>query len=143
MSALTAGRVAQEWSPGTVQRGYAQAASTQVYNGGLVVANASGYAIPAVSGTLASGTGYAVLGVAQISQLSATSGTTGANPNLPVHAGIFNFKADSAFAKTTIGFDCYIVDDQTVSMTSTNHSVAGKVADVDSNGNPFVKVGIL
>lgn len=142
MSALTAGRVAKEWAPGSVIRSYTQAASTQIYEGGLVVLNASGYAIPAVSGTLASGTGYRVVGVAQCSQLTTASGTANGALNIQVHTGYVNMKADSAFAKTAIGFDCYIVDDQTVSMTSTNHSAAGAVAWVDADGNPFVKVGI-
>lgn len=140
--ALTAGRVAQFWAPNTSQRSYVQAASTQVYEGGLVFANASGYAIPAISGTLASGTGYSVLGVANISQLTTTSGTANGALNLQVGVGYYNFKADSAFAKTTIGFTCYVVDDQTVSMTSTNRSAAGTVAGLDADGNPFVKVGL-
>ena len=139
MSALTAARVAREWAPNTVQRSYAQAASTQIWEGGLIIANASGYATPAVSGTIsASGTGYSVLGVAQFSQLT----TTGVYTPITVHVGYFNFVADSAFAKTAIGATCYIVDDKTVSLTSTNRSAAGVVADVDADGNPYVKVGL-
>lgn len=138
MAALTAGRVTVEWAPGTVKRDYAQLASTQIWEGGLIVANASGYAIPAVSGIISTGVDYKVLGVAQRSQLSAAA----SNPNIEVHVGYVNLLADSAFALTAIGNTCYIVDDQTVSMTSTGRSAAGTVAAVDANGNPFVKVGI-
>lgn len=138
MSALTAGRVTAEWMPNTVVRSYQQAASTQVWEGGIVVLNSSGYAIPGVSGTVATGTNYVVVGVAQQSQLS----VTGSNPNLEVHVGYFNLKADSAFALTAIGSNCYIVDDQTVSVTSTNRSPAGVVAAIDANGNPWVKIGL-
>lgn len=138
MAALTAGRVTVEWAPGTVKLDYAQLASTQIWEGGLIVANASGYAIPAVSGIISTGVDYKVLGVAQRSQLSAAA----SNPNIEVHVGYVNLLADSAFALTAIGNTCYIVDDQTVSMTSTGRSAAGTVAAVDANGNPFVKVGI-
>ncbi len=138
MSALTAGRVAQEWAPGSVIRTYAQYNSTQVWEGGLLVFNASGYAIPAISGIISTGVDYKTAGVAMRSQLT----TTGVYSNIEVHAGYFSLKADSAFALTAIGSNCYIVDDQTVSVTSTNRSPAGVVAAVDSAGNPIVKVGI-
>jgi hypothetical protein len=138
MSALTAGRVAQEWAPNSVVRSYQQAASTQIWEGGIIIANSSGYATPAVSGTLATGVGYYVLGVAQQSKLT----VTGDNSYVQLHAGYFNMVADSAFALTAIGQNCYVVNDQTVSLTSTNRSVAGVVAAVDSNGNPFVKLGL-
>ena len=138
MSALTAGRVAQQWTPGTSIRSYKQAASTQIWEGGIIIANSSGYAIPAISGTLATGVSYYVLGVAQQSKLT----VTGDNSYVQLAAGYFNMKADSAFALTAIGANCYIVDDQTVSVTSTNRSVAGVVAAIDDDGNPFVKLGL-
>jgi hypothetical protein len=133
MSALSAGRVAAEWAPNTVLRTYAQAVSKQVWNGALLALNASGYAQPGVSGT-----GQIAIGVAQYSQLT----TSSQNTNIDVHAGIFNFLADSAFGLTAIGSNCYIVDDQTVSLTSTGHSLAGVVQQIDAAGNPFVKIGL-
>lgn len=133
MSALTAGRATVEWAPNTVLRTYAQEAAKQIWEGGIVTINASGYAQAAISGT-----GQTAVGVALFSQLS----VTGSHPNMDVHVGVFNFAADSAFALTAIGSNCYIVDDQTVSLTSTGHSLAGVVVAIDSAGNPYVKIGL-
>src|SRR6185436_2097369 len=109
------------------------AASTQIWEGGIVVLNSSGYAIPAISGTIATGTNYVAVGIAQKSQLT----ITGQNTYLEVHAGYFNMVADSAFTLSTIGSSAYIVNDQTVSATSTNRSPAGTIAAVDADGNPW------
>lgn len=138
MAALSAGRVTKQWQPNTTVRSYKQAASTQVWEGGIIVLNASGYAIPAVSGTVATGTNYVVVGVADMSQLS----ITGSNPDLKVRVGYFNLAADSAFALSNIGSSAYIVNDQTVSVTSTNRSPAGTIAQIDDAGNPWVKIGL-
>ncbi len=134
MAALTAGRVTQEWAPFTAQRSYKQQLSVQIWEGGIVALDASGYATAAGSGT-----GQVAVGVAQRSQLS-TSSTTRSDIN--VHQGTFNFIADTAFALTNIGSNCYMLDDQTVTMTSTGHSVAGVVCQIDSAGNPSVKIGL-
>lgn len=133
MSALTAGRATVEWAPNTVLRTYSQNVSKQIWEGGIVALNASGYAQAAISGT-----GQTAVGVAQFSQLT----TSAAYANMDVHVGVFNFIADSAFALTAIGSNCYIVDDQTVSLTSTGHSLAGVVVAIDSAGNPYVKIGL-
>ena len=65
--------------------------------------------------------------------------------NGTAEAGTFAF-ANSAsgdlIARADIGNDCYIVDDQTVAKTngSSTRSIAGKVYDVDADGNTAAKV---
>ena len=135
MAALSAGRVTQEWAPLTVQRSYQMAVSSQIWEGGIVALNASGYA-----GAAGSGTGQVAVGVAMLSLLSTSS--TSNRSNITVHTGTFHLLADSAFGLTAIGSNCYLIDDQTVSLTATGHSLAGVVEQIDSDGNPFVKIGL-
>lgn len=132
MAALTAGRATQAWAPVTTIRSYQQALSGQIYEGGVVVLNSSGLATAAGSGT-----GQVAVGVAMLSQL-AVSVTP--YSNIQVQQGTFHLLADSAFALTNIGSNCYSLDDQTVTMTSTGHSIAGVVCQIDSAGNPWVKI---
>ncbi len=134
MAALTAGRATPIWAPFTSKRSYQMAVSSQIYEGGIVALNASGYATAAGSGT-----GQVAVGVAQFSILS-TSSTT--RQYIEVAQASASFIADTAFALTNIGSNCYMIDDQTVSMTSTGHSVAGVVVQVDAAGNPYVKIGL-
>lgn len=135
MAALTAGRVTKEYEPRTVLRTYKMAASTQIWEGGIVVVSTStGLAAPGSTATT-----LKAVGVAMQSVLSPASGTTYIN----VHIGTFQINADSAFAQSSIGSTCYITDDQTVSLTSTGRSIAGTVDSLDANGNPFVVIGII
>lgn len=132
MSALTAGRVTKEWAPLTQLRTYQMAASSQIWEGGMVALNSSGLAIAATSAA-----SQVTVGVAQSSVLSPSTGTTYIN----VHQGSFNFNADTSFALTNIGSNCYALDDQTVTMTSTGHSVAGVVVQVDG-ATVWVKIAL-
>jgi hypothetical protein len=134
MAALTAGRATQAWAPFTTIRSYQQVLAGQIYEGGIVALNSSGLAAAAGSGT-----GQTAVGVAQLSQL-AVSVTP--YSNITVAQGTFHVLADSAFSLSNIGSNCYLIDDQTVSMTATGHSVAGVVVQIDSAGNPWVKIGL-
>ncbi|MDD2396030.1 MAG: hypothetical protein PHG12_09870 [Sphaerochaeta sp.] len=108
------------------------AASTKIYGGSIVCRNASGYAVPGSTATT-----LKALGVAE-EQVDNAAGAAGAK-SIRIRKGTFRF-ANSAsadlIAAADIGNDCYLVDDQTVAKTSgsSTRSVAGKVADVDSNG---------
>lgn len=131
MTALSAGRVTPEYDPFSADRTYPIDALSQIWEGGIVVLDTTGYA---AAGT--STTSLVAVGVAQQSKLGgATDGAT----SIEVHEGVFKFNADSAFAATTVGGDCYIVDDNTVSVTATNRSRAGTVCAVDGS---YVWVGI-
>ena len=65
--------------------------------------------------------------------------------SIAIRSGIFKFEnstAGDAIANSDVGSDCYIVDDQTVMITATGKSVAGKVYSVEADGvyvavNPF------
>ena len=134
MSALAAGRVAKEYQPRTVVRSFGMAASTQIWEGGGVVLNSSGYAVPATTAT-----GLKSVGCAQFSKLS---GSVAGVDQIEVHIGTFLFNVDSPFTVTAIGSLCYFVDDQTVTLTSTGASEAGVVQQIDANGNAFVSLGL-
>ena len=106
--------------------------AVKLYAGGIVVIDATGYATKgAVATTLK------CVGVAE-EQVDNSAGADGAL-NVPVRRGLFKFKNSSAgdlIARTDIGADCYIVDDETVAKTNgtSTRSVAGKIRDVDAGG---------
>jgi hypothetical protein len=110
----------------------------KVYSGAIVVIQQStGYGRPAFSGT-----GCVAMGVAQKTIDNSSTGTLpGANADglaCPVKSGgIFGpFANDSgtAVAITDRTKVCYLLDDNTITMSSSSASVAGIVADVTSEG---------
>lgn len=107
------------------------AASTTIYQGGLVCLDASGNAVPgAVSATLVA------RGRAE-DTVDNSAGSAG-DLNVRTTVGVFQFANDGVAAVTRahIGDDCYILDDETVSSDDDTgaRSVAGRVIDVDSGG---------
>lgn len=135
MTALASpGCVTKEYTIDTAIRSYPVDALSQIWEGGIVVLDTTGYA---AAGT--SGTSLIAVGIAQESVLgTAVDGGV----NITVHQGTGRYNADSAFAQTAVGGLCYIVDDNTVSVTSTNRSVAGLVAAVDGN-YVWVTIGLF
>ena len=136
MTALAAERNTPQLTEGLY--GQPVKASTKIYKGSLVVANA-GYAAP---GTAA--TGLVALGRAE----QTVDNSTGANgdKSINIKPGVFRFgnsASADAIAQADVGADCYIVDDQTVAKTNgTNtRSRAGKIHSVDSVG-VWVFIGI-
>lgn len=113
------------------------AASTTIYQGGIVCKNASGYCTPgAVSTTLSA------LGVAQETAVGTTAGAV----TLKVKTGIFKFNNSTAGDAITIAdleTSCYIVDDNTVAKTNgtSTRSAAGTVKQVDADG-VWVAIGL-
>lgn len=107
------------------------AAGTTVYKGGIVAIDASGNAVPASANNT-----LTVLGRAE--ETTVNTGAAGAEL-AEVRAGCFRYAnsagGDAVSAKDR-GSLCYIVDDQTLALTSSNGSrpVAGVVVDVDSTG---------
>jgi hypothetical protein len=105
------------------------AANKKIYAGSLVARDASGYATPGATAT-------DILGVGRAAETVDNTGGAAAALQVPIEKGIFHF-ANSATDPVTIadvGNNCYIEDDQTVSHTDTNQSVAGIVFDVDTTG---------
>lgn len=105
--------------------------STQFYAGGLVVLDQADGKVK--KGGIA--TTYIALGRCEENLLTGTSNTR--QPR--IKCGCFrwgNSAAGDAIAADDIGKACYIVDDQTVALTSntSTRSVAGTIVAVDSSG---------
>ena len=105
------------------------AANVKIFAGSLVARDASGQATPGATATTLLGVGRA------LETVDNTGGAAGAL-RVEIEKGIFHFanSAPDPVLISDVGNDCYIVDDQTVSHTDTNQSVAGKVYDVDAYG---------
>ena len=114
-------------------------AGYKVYAGAIVVIQQStGYGRPGFSGT-----GCVAIGVAQTTLDNSSTGTLpGANTDgglvMPVKSGgIFGpFANDTGtpVAATDRTKVCYLLDDNTITMSSSSASVAGIVQDLDSEG---------
>jgi len=107
-------------------------ASDTIYAGSLVVRASGGNAAPGSAAT-----GLVALGRAE-ETVDNSSGSAG-DKEVTVRRGVFlwgNSAGADLIAKSDIGNDCYIVDDQTVAKTnnSNSRSKAGKILGVDSGG---------
>lgn len=108
------------------------AANAKLFAGGLTVANATGYAAP---GSAAANLTY--LGRCE-EFVDNTGGADGAKTALIRRGKAFKWANSGADAVTqaSLGKVCYIVDDQTVALTSNNgaRSPAGIVLGVEADG---------
>lgn len=107
-------------------------ANGKIWQGGMAQINAAGYLVPA-SATVANVT----VGMARES-VDNTGGANG-DKSAEVERGTFYFNNSASgdlIARTEIGKNCYVVDDQTVAKTDSSGTrpVAGKVYDVDAGG---------
>lgn len=103
-----------------------------IYEGAIVVINASGYAKPGVSEASDKTVGRAL---ATIASGAAASGTF----QVPVAQGVFKFLVNgTAVTIADIGVTVYVYDDQTVTKTSTGASIAGVIYGVDADGGAWV-----
>jgi hypothetical protein len=105
-----------------------------IYGGALVAINASGYAVAASTAT-----GLVVVGPSESSDIDNTDGGNGAvkvRVRLPFERWEFLYANDSGTAvdQGDLFRDVYALDDQTVTADSTGASVAGKAAEVTSDG---------
>lgn len=137
MSALAADRDTPELAS-SFSMTYANvvaADSTQFYKGGIVCLDSADGKVKkgATSATLV------CLGRSEENYLTGTSNTK----KIKVKSGIFKFLNSASadlIADDDVGKTCYIVDDQTVALTSNSaaRSAAGTVHSVDSDGGVFV-----
>ena len=106
------------------------AANTKIYAGGIVAANATGYATKGATATT-----LTYLGRAE-ETVDNTGGADGAKKILVRRGQAFKWKnsAGDAITQAELGKTCYIEDDQTVSHTLTGKSAAGTVIQLDSDG---------
>lgn len=138
MAALTAPRA-------TIQKGVNKVvfdslevqlkANAVVFDGALIVLT-GGYGKPGVTGT-----GLIAAGVAQlVPELpSITAGTSDGATTIRVTQGVFkmnNSASTDLIAQINVGQPCYVVDDNTVALTSGGgtRSLAGTIMEVDSQG---------
>jgi hypothetical protein len=146
MSALTNQRDCKQLGVGKVvlnELAVPQKANTLIYSGALVQSNA-GYAQPG-----ATGVGLIALGVADlVPQVSVSDSTGLANGALVIRVsqGVFRFNNSSAadlIAQANCFGICYVVDDNTVALTSGGgtRSKAGQIIAVDSAG-VWVAIGV-
>lgn len=105
------------------------AAATTIYAGTLVAINASGYAVPASASA-----SLTVIGLAH--ETVTNAGSAGARSiEVRLSNGRRSFKlknSSSSVGIDDIGKTCYVVDNDTVSMTSTDTCAAGTVTGVES-----------
>ena len=134
MAALTAARNTRQMADvARAPLAFLQKGSTTIYKGSLVVLNA-GYAAP---GTTATG----LIAIGRAKETTVNAGADGVTGYVvEVEQGIFpwvNAAGDPILA-AHVGADCYITDDQTVNITATGKSVAGKVVKLET-GIAWVK----
>ncbi len=115
------------------------AASTEIFQGTMVALNLSGYVVPVSADPT-----LRVLGRAE-EYVDNSTGAAGAK-TCRVKRGIFGFANSSSTLAVTdahIGRTCYAIDDQTVAIRNAigANPVAGRVYDVDADGQVFVEIG--
>lgn len=130
MAALTEGR---ETPRRTGKNRNVGCAAVKCICGGIAVLNSSGFGQP---GTTA--TGLTAIGVFD-ETIDNSAGSAGDERVEVTNDGAFHFGNSAGadeIAADDIGEDAYIVDDQTVALTSggSTRSVAGKIFDVDATG---------
>ena len=107
-------------------------ANAKIYGGALVVANATGFAVPGATATT-----LTYLGRAD-QYADNTGGTDGAQTVLVRREKLFKWVNSGAdpIDQSCLGKPCYIVDDQTVAKTNggNTRSAAGKVMGIDTDG---------
>lgn len=109
------------------------AANAKIFAGGIVAANAAGYATKGATATTLTYLGRAEEAVDN------TGGADGAKTIRVRRGKAFKWKnsAGDAVTQAELGKTCYIVDDDTVSKTNAGgntQSAAGKVVGVEADG---------
>lgn len=133
MTAITAA-VNRRYKSTYDQRGYVMTASTTIVKGSLVQADAStGFAKSAVTGVAAD----TVVGVA-LETVTSPAGTE----TTKIQVG---FDADWLFASATIaqsavGDTMYVLDNNTVTPTSTTAAIVGKLTELVTTTSGWVRV---
>lgn len=122
---------------------YLVGASKTIYNGGMVVLNASGYAEAATDATakklIGISRGESKRGCPITTTLSTT--TAGTISVRVATKGIFNFAIASA-SQTDVGKNVYMLDDQTVGFASNYGMKVGKIVKIVSSTEVMVDLDI-
>lgn len=128
MAALTAERdTLEKASSFAMLHNKGVAASVKIYQGSLVVVDATGYLAPATTATTLVAAGIA------LETVDNSSGSAG-DVNCDFRSGIFKVANDGDINADDEDVLCNLVDDQTVSLDGTGKSSAGRIYQVDSDG---------
>lgn len=108
--------------------GYYPMAATKIYKGTMVVFS-SGYVTPATKTT-------SVMCVGVAAETVDNSGGSAGDKSIMIMRGVAQLTNDTVSAVNIgdVGKQCYILDNQTVTMDASDTSVAGRVFDVSSSG---------
>ncbi len=120
------------------QTAYLIADNVKIYPGALVVLNASGYLEPATAAAAKIAVGR--YGGTRIMDNTVSGHAAGAFA-VPVDHGDFwwNNKGGDLVTQAMVGAVCYIEDDNTVRLTATATSTAGKVVALDATLGVLVR----
>lgn len=120
-----------------VERAYKVKASTKIYQGSIVVVDATGYAVPGSTAT-----GELAVGIATATADNSSGASGDINVNVLVGEGYFANSGGDLVVQAAVNSTVYIVDDQTVSKTSATgaESAAGLCTGFDSGG-VWVRIG--
>lgn len=126
-------------NPIHVPKAHPVVASTTIYMGSIVMANAAGYATVG-----ATATGQFALGVATKKVVG--NGTNG-GVSVPYECGDFEFESGTAGDALTIanvGDQVFLIDDDTAGATNggATRSALGTMVGVSAAGKPIVRVGL-
>lgn len=144
MTATTENRLTDEKGEGTIARTFPAvpvAASTTIRHGVMVGINLSGYLVE-----VSADPSIRVLGRSE-EYVDNSAGSAG-DKTCKVKRGIFgweNSATTQALADAHVGRICYAVDNQTVALRNPTgeYPIAGRVYDVDADGQVFVEHGVL
>lgn len=114
------------------QIGFLVAANTKIYAGSIVVANATGYAVPGVT---AANVTYLGRAEESVNNIGGADGAKTVQVRRKKAFKFANLPADPV-TQADVGKTCYIADDQTVAKTNAGNtrSVAGQVLAVEQDG---------
>ena len=138
MAALSAPRNTARVGFGVpAQTAYLVADNVKIYPGALIVLS-SGYAAPATAAASLIAVGR--YGGSKVLDNTGTGHAAGAFL-VPVDHGDFWWanKSGDAAAQANVGAACYIENDQTVRMTDTSSSAAGKIVAIDATLGVLVR----
>ena len=133
MAALTEGRNTIMVPDGTTMV-LPVAAGVTIYDGALVVINATGYAEPAKKAASLKAVGRAEC-------LADNKNGEDGEIYVTARRGVYSWDNDetNAVGLAHVMGSCYIVDDHTVTSLATGSSVAGKVLGIEDDGSVLVE----
>lgn len=150
MALLTASRNTPEMADGGRLRVFGVEANTNLYLGGMLAIDASGYAVPA-SATTTTANALKIIGRVE----RVVHGIPGANAlnnpgaagaiSVAARKGVFMYDQDNSITVAALGQVCFAIDDHTVTAADRasgasvqQYAAAGQVVAIDPSGQVWV-----